>query len=186
MVKAPNVSYLLWIHKSPRPKFNKLSKYLPNTASILICSDGSCTKIVDSMNNNTTSTTSSTNHANSYYSDIYSWRKYKINRTYREKWLVNKKKRRSLFACSVHKSGIFEQYRLKTIIPLGKFFIDSEIILHRKMYKLICFSSWWLEKQFCFSGFVWSRQYIFLHKEYSFMILEELFSPFLTRSWFDK
>ena len=181
MVEITNFCYLLWTYKGQQLKFNKLFKYLPSTTSILICSDGSCTKIIDSINNTITNTEPSVSDKSNDYNSTYSWRKYKIQKTYREKWLVNKKKRRSLFAYSVYQLGMFEQYQLKTIVPLGKLFINSEIILYRKTCKITCLSSQWLEKQFHSKGYVWSREYIFLHKENPFIILEELFSPFLTR-----
>lgn len=172
-----NSCYSLWTYDNQQLKFDKLFKCLPSITSILISSDGSCTKIIDAINNNITNVKPFVN----YVKNDYSWRTYKIYKIYREKWLINKKDKRSLFAFSTYQPKMFSKHRLKNITPLGKLFINAEIMLCRRTYKIICLSSWWLEQQFKSKGYIWSRQYVFLHKNSQFITLHELFSPFLTR-----
>lgn len=184
MSKFSDSCYLLWKTNNVTLYLNSVYQYLPDDFSLSLLNDGSLTKILDSTIGEVTQVQlvtdqkfqggiSGQNHSCSFVG----------LRMYRQRWLTDKLGLKLLFATSWYKPEIIKNCRLTTVMPLGKIFIDSELVLYRKLHCISCFYSKWFEKQFNVEGYIWSREYILYHKKSPCIFIREFLSPKLIKDY---
>ena len=171
MKEFHNTCYLIWRSNNIQLSVPNIYKYLPSKLSLLFLSDGSLTKIIESVMGVTAhiQLTNDTIIQNEYL--YYNFIHFKM---YRQGWLINQSGMKLLFMSSWYKLGIMEDSQ---VTPIGKLFIDSELEFHRRLCHISCFSSTWFEKQFNFQGYIWSREYILYYRKSPFILIREFLSP---------
>ena len=183
MISKPLDSYhLLWTSNKINLRTNNIYKYLPYKPSLLLLNDGSFTKILESLTNQTMQFMLARNYKK-HFNDQDNYHNATELKTHRQGWLTDKAGRKLLLANSWYKPEILKNRRLTTAMPLGKMFINSELIFYRKLRNISCFCSKWFEQQFHAEGYIWSREYILYHKKSPFIFIQEFFSPKLTKCW---
>nr|YP_009294063.1 hypothetical protein Hrub_061 [Hildenbrandia rubra]AOM67305.1 hypothetical protein Hrub_061 [Hildenbrandia rubra] len=172
---------ILWQSNHLHLNIGNIYYYIPNRSSLLLLSDGSFTKILDSIINNVTHIQLTRDQK------IYRHIKYLNNwysaiglTMYRQGWLQEKSGYKLIFASSWYKPEVLANCPFVDVTPLGKVFINSELILYRKLHCISCLCSKWFEKQFKFRGYIWSREYVLYHEKEPFIFIREFFSPKLT------
>nr|YP_009296609.1 hypothetical protein Apop_059 [Apophlaea sinclairii]AOM65749.1 hypothetical protein Apop_059 [Apophlaea sinclairii] len=172
---------LLWSNNNLRLNIRKVYRYLPTQSSLLLLSDGSFTKVLDSIVSQVTNTqiVNQRDTQSLYYNQEVIVNN--INLKYRNKWLISKTGQKLLFATSLYKSIILEDLQLEIVTPIGKVLINSELNLYRNLYRISCFCSKWFEQKFGLQGYVWSRRYTLYHKHLPIIFVQEFFSPNLNK-----
>lgn len=184
MSKFSDSCYLLWKTNDVTLYRNNVYQYLPNSFSLLLLNDGSLTKILDSIFGEVTQIQLI---ADQEFQDCISSRDQNCSftglRIYRQRWLIDKLGFKLLFATSWYKPEIINNCWTTTVMPLGKIFINSELVLYRKLHCISCFYSKWFEGQFNVKGYIWSREYILYHKKSPCIFIREFLSPRLTNDY---
>nr|YP_009297572.1 hypothetical protein Hrvl_056 [Hildenbrandia rivularis]AOM67116.1 hypothetical protein Hrvl_056 [Hildenbrandia rivularis] len=186
MSKSTNSYNLLWKSSNLKLNFKNIYRYLPSKINLLLLSDGSFTKLLETLLGDLIQV----NFINNYkIKHCMSYQEHSCNfvalRIHRRCWLLDRNGCKLLFASSWYVPKLSLQCQTAQLVPLGKIFVSSELILYRRLHCIACLHSKHLQEQFNTQENIWTREYILYNKQQPFILIKELFSPRLIRYFLD-
>nr|Q06463.1 RecName: Full=Uncharacterized protein ycf21 [Antithamnion sp.]CAA45960.1 non-essential secretory protein [Antithamnion sp.] len=152
----------------------KLNKIIPNEWLFILMNTGSFTQNLNSL---------LISDININISQKYNYNQPQQFHNTRTVWLANNNNQRFAFAQSrwIIKNNYTNYLNLLNNKPIGKSFIINETDLHKKIEEIYCGHSYILEKNFQSQQLIWGRKYTLLYNKKSFIVIQEYFSPNLTK-----
>nr|QCI04050.1 hypothetical protein [Antithamnionella ternifolia] len=98
-------------------------------------------------------------------------------------WLINSHNDKFAFAQSrwIINNNYHNYVNLLNNKPIGQSFILNETDLHKNIEEIYCGYSYTLETDFQSRQLIWGRKYKVLYNDTSFIVIQEYFSPKLTK-----
>lgn len=172
MVKSLDQFNILWESRSLSSSIINLDKYIPHVIYMLLLSEGSLTKSIDSVTGEITRVQLINNQRIGICHNHIA--KPQI---YRQIWLGNQDNCKLVFASSWWNQKMFYEYLPKPNIALGKMLIENELNLRREIHNIYYISSKKLEQFFHLQGNIWSRSYTLFNEDKPFVLVQEFLSP---------
>nr|AZL87983.1 ycf21 [Leachiella pacifica] len=147
----------------------KLTSFKTILLQLILINEGSYTKVLEYLNNNKIK-----NKILQKDYIIFN----QINRKIRYIWLKISLKTKLTFARSLWMlidDKILPKLIIK-ILPIGLLFSSKKIEIYKNIYEIHSGYTQKFEKNINLKGLIWGRKYILFYKNYSYIIIQEIFS----------